>query len=501
MRRILLVAMTGLVLGALVVAGVGVTIAADHGARADAARELADDARRVAAETPALLSVRGPKLRADLVRVIQATVGARFVVVVPGSGRAQGTSAGAGHGATLVAGRLPRTVPADALALRSVLRGRVVSGTAGSTVFAAVALTGVRPAVLARLGATGTVGAAAVARALANAGSAATVVMVLTRPFAGAPLGGTYLVLASAGALVVAAAVAVVLSRRLTRPLVDAVATTERIAAGDLDARVAASGHSRELASLAHSIDTMADRLARARDQQRQFLLSVSHDLRTPLTSILGYAEAIADGAVDDPAAAAGVVAVEARRLERLVGDLLDLARLDARQFSLHLRPVALRPVVEATVAAAQPVLAAAGVRLTATLAPGDDLWATADPDRAAQVVANLLENAGKFATGAVQLRAATRPDGWVALTVTDDGPGIPADEADRVFARGYRSPRTPTRQVGTGLGLAIVAELIGAMGGAVRAVPGGALPDGPDLPGGRVELLLPPARLSAPVR
>jgi two-component system sensor histidine kinase BaeS len=492
MRRTLVLAMTGLVLGALVVAGLGVAVAADHGARTDAARELADDARRVAAEAPSLLEVRNPTLRTRLVRVVRATVGARFVLVEPtGTGRA-----------AVVAGDLPPTVPASALALRSVLAGRIASGTSGRTVFAAVAVPDVPPASLNRLVGRG-LGAAAVARALASAGSSATVVMVLTRPFAGAPLGGTYLLLVSAIALVVAATVAVGLSRRLTRPLVDAVAATGRIAAGDLSVRLTPDGSSPELDSLARSIDTMADRLAAARDQQRQFLLSVSHDLRTPLTSILGYAEAIAEGATDDPAAAAEVVTVEARRLERLVRDLLDLARLDARQFSLTLRPVALAPVLTAAAAAAQPVLAAAGLTLTTSIADGDELWATADPDRAAQVVANLLENAGKFAASAVLLHGATRPDGWVVVTVSDDGPGIPADEADRVFLRGYRSPRTPTRQVGTGLGLAIVAELTAAMGGTVAAVPADPTAAGQPgrLPGGCVVLALPPAAAPAAPR
>src|SRR5207248_7955691 len=101
-----------------------------------------------------------------------------------------------------------------------------------------------------------------------------------------------------------------------------------------------------ELASLARSINTMAATLARSRGLERQFLMSVSHDLRTPLTSIRGFAEAIADGAATDDRRAAEVITAESRRLERLVGDLLDLAKLEARHFSLDIQPVDLADVV-----------------------------------------------------------------------------------------------------------------------------------------------------------
>ena len=102
-----------------------------------------------------------------------------------------------------------------------------------------------------------------------------------------------------------------------------------------------------ELAVLARSINAMATELDRSRGLERQFLLSVSHDLRTPLTSIRGFAEAISDGAAPDHTKAAAVIAAEARRLERLVGDLLALARLDARRFELELRPVDIGELVE----------------------------------------------------------------------------------------------------------------------------------------------------------
>ena len=142
-------------------------------------------------------------------------------------------------------------------------------------------------------------------------------------------------------ALTVAALVALALARRFTRPLVAAVTATGRIAGGDLSARVpVARGDEREFRKLAEAINTMGDDLARAREQERQFLLSVSHEFRTPLTSIRGYADAVVEGATGDAVGAASIISSESRRLERLVQDLLDLARLDADRFSLDLAPV-----------------------------------------------------------------------------------------------------------------------------------------------------------------
>lgn len=466
MRRTLVLTIVTIVVGALVVAGAGTFLLANAGARRDAARQLANDAHRVAAEAPTVLGVQAPALRRNLVRAIKATVGADFVALMPGS------SGDGARSATVVAGRLPNGVTLAELHPAGLLRGVTVSGTSGTVVYAAVVLPGVAPGAIAGLlaGAGGTTVRAARLRAAAGTGTG-TVVMVLTRRFTGAGLGGAYLVLVSAGTVVVAAAVAVGLSRRITRPLVDAVATTERIARGDLAVRTPQAGTRHpELAALGSAINTMAESLARARGQERQFLLSISHDLRTPLTSILGYAEAIADGATDDPGRAAEIIAGEAKRLARLVQDLLDLARLDARQFSLQPRAVALAPLVTQAAEALRPAVTGAGLALDVRLPPGEDLWATADPDRARQVVANLLENAYKFARSRVEVTAAASPGGGVLVTVGDDGPGIATDDLPKVFDRFFQSGRVEARHAGSGLGLAVVAELVAAMGGRVQA-------------------------------
>ncbi|HZN15078.1 MAG TPA: HAMP domain-containing sensor histidine kinase, partial [Acidimicrobiales bacterium] len=306
------------------------------------------------------------------------------------------------------------------------------------------------------------------------------VAVVLTRklPSAGGGLG--FFLIAAALALVIAGVVGDRLGHRIAKPLEKAEAATRRIATGDLDARVPVSDAADpEVASLATSINTMAENLARLRGLERNFLLSVSHDLRTPLTSIRGFAEAIADGATDDDVRAAGVIAAEARRLERLVGDLLDLARLDARQFSFDVRDIDVADVVTDTAEGFRPAAAAAGVELALRLESDDaPLLGRTDPERLAQVVANLVENALKFARSRIDV-VVERGDRHITLVVTDDGPGIPSEDLDRVFDRLYQPNRdgeVKPRQVGSGLGLAIVAELIAAMDGTVHAT---AAPDG----------------------
>ncbi|MGI8661716.1 MAG: sensor histidine kinase [Acidimicrobiales bacterium] len=277
---------------------------------------------------------------------------------------------------------------------------------------------------------------------------------------------------ASLVTLALGALIAWQLGRRLARPLRQAEAATRRIAAGDLSTRLpTGSGQRRdELDSLMASINAMAAELDRSRGLERQFLLSVSHDLRTPLTSIRGYAEAITDGAIDDPAAGATVILAEARRLERLVRDLLELAKLEARRFSLQLETVDLVDIAAGTADGFRLEADEAAVQIELAL-PSDPARVSGDPDRLAQVGANLLENALKFASARVRIAVSTG-GGWARLDVIDDGPGIAPEDTAHVFERLYVARHEPRRkEAGSGLGLAIVRELITAMGGRVEAV------------------------------
>jgi signal transduction histidine kinase len=343
---------------------------------------------------------------------------------------------------------LPSGITVDDLDTETLVAGHTQKGRDGNTVFVARPLTTV---------------------------NGTTPVLVLTAEVNTRPFGGNGIAVLGAAAisLGIAALVATYLARRMTRPLAAMETTARSIAGGDLTARVdTAEVHDDELASLAFAINAMASDLDVARGHERAFLLSVSHDLRTPLTSIRGYAEAIADGTVegkDSRIRAAEVISSESRRLERLVADLLDLARLDAHQFSLHPTPVDVQAVVRDAVEAFAP--AAAEINVTLEVEPGEPVPATVDAQRLAQIVANLVENALKFATTRVVVDVRAVGD-RVELHIDDDGPGIaPADRA-RVFERLYTSRTVPGRTLGTGIGLAIVHELARAMGGDARVEP-----------------------------
>jgi two-component system sensor histidine kinase BaeS len=346
---------------------------------------------------------------------------------------------------------LPPGVTAGDLDTQALLAGQTQTGRDGNTVFTAVSL---RP--INRL----------------------TPVVVLAESVNNRPFGGNGLAVLGAAllALAIAVIVAAYLARRMTRPLAAMETTARSIAGGDLSARVDASHVADdELGSLANAINAMAADLDEARGHERAFLLSVSHDLRTPLTSIRGYAEAIVDGTVEGRDArirAANVISSESRRLERLVADLLDLARLDAHQFSLYPAPVDARAVVIDAVDAFSPAAAEIGVELV--VEPGPPVPVEADSQRLAQIVANLVENALKYARAHVTVGVSSQ-NGTLEVRVDDDGPGIDPGDLPHVFERLYTSRAVPGRKVGTGLGLAIVHELSAAMGGttAVRALDG----------------------------
>jgi two-component system sensor histidine kinase BaeS len=313
-----------------------------------------------------------------------------------------------------------------------------------------------------------------------------TLAVLLTRDVGGLGPSWGYFIIAGGAALAVAALVAWQMSRRMARPLVEAMEATGRIASGELASRVPVRPNDYpEFASLAGSINDMAQSLEDGRDRERNLLLAVSHDLRTPLTSIRGFAEAIKDGAIADSGQAADVILAESRRLERLVGDLLDLTKLEARQASISLRPTDAVEVVSTTAEGFRPAALRNGLQIALWLpghdgadglapAPADSPQlppVTADPDRLAQLLANLLENAITFARSTVTVAVRDSPgsDACV-ITVDDDGPGIAPGDLDRVFERFYRGDRGPNRPIGSGLGLTIVAELAAAMGGTVRA-------------------------------
>jgi len=318
-----------------------------------------------------------------------------------------------------------------------------------------------------------------------------TIVVVLTREApAGVGAAAEWFGLASLLTVIVALVAANRLGHRIARPLQETEAVTRRIATGDLEAKVPVTAQEwPELVSLANSVNQMSASLARAQGTQRQFLMSVSHDLRTPLTSIRGFAEALSDGATTDVTYAAGVIGSSARRLERLVTDLLELAKLESGAFSLHSVTLDLSDVVTQAAQAFEPAASGLGLSIELQTVPTGETLCVADPDRVGQVVANLVENALKYATSRVTVGTRRVSDGWLEAFVEDDGPGIPWADLERVFERLYQSRLSAGRELGSGLGLAIVDELVKAMRGKVRAES----PTGPN-GGTRVVIGLPAA-------
>jgi signal transduction histidine kinase len=228
-----------------------------------------------------------------------------------------------------------------------------------------------------------------------------------------------------------------------------------------------------EVRRVADSFNTMAAQVKATQAAQRDFVANVSHDLKTPLTAISGWSQALLDGAAETPDElqhAAETIYNEAARMARLVNDLLDLARMESGQLQLQRREVDLSEVITDVYRSQLPRARARQIdlRLDALQA----LPVYGDPDRLAQVFTNLVDNALTYTPSGGEVRLATRAaNGSAEGIVTDTGPGIPEAELPRVFERFYRLEKSRARSEdgrGSGLGLAIVAELVAAQGGQV---------------------------------
>jgi two-component system sensor histidine kinase BaeS len=446
MRRRLLVAIVGTVAASLLLAGLGTLALSWLGARGYVETELRRQVEAVAESYPTLATTRAtdePSRRLVLAALRRAL-------------RLEGVESLTLARTGSLVGTPPEGISLDDLDASRLAEGATISGHDGRLVYAAT---------------------------LVGEGPAGTVLVLTNR--SGVQLGGAvpWFLIAATGVLIAAVFVAIRMARALTEPLEQASQASHRIAAGDLSVRLPVPpGASDELTELSNSINVMTAALQRSRGLEQQFLLSVSHDLRTPLTSIQGYAEAIADGTADDPVRAGEVILAEARRLDRLVRDLLELARLDARTFSFHIGPVDIAEVIAGCLDGFAPEARDAAVTLRAQAPTGvmsSAVIVAGDADRLAQVVANLLANSLKFAASEVVVSSVRTGSGRVRVTVDDDGPGIAAVDLPHVFERLYVASRQPVRkESGSGLGLAIVRELVTGMGGSVgadRAPTGGA--------------------------
>ena len=429
-----MLAMVGLVAVGLVVAGAGGLILTRNAARNNAKAQIVTEVESLTSSSAGTQSLRN----LGVIRRVLKLEDADFVRI-----NRFGT----------VVSPLPEGLTAQDLDVSALQAGHTVSGRNGNLVYAAA------PVTL----------SSAERERLKN--FEGTLVILLTQNVGGLGPSWGYFIVAGGAALLIAALVAWQMSRRMARPLVEAMEATGRIASGELESRVPIRRSDYpEFSKLASSINDMAQSLDDGRARERHLLLAVSHDLRTPLTSIRGFAEAIKDGAIEDDDEAADVIIAESRRLERLVGDLLDLTKLEARQMSINMRPTDAAEVVGTTAEGFRPAAAKSGLQILTELPDfGADAPVAADPDRLAQLLANLIENAIMFARTTVRVTV-TDGVGACVVTVDDDGPGIAAGDLVRVFERFYRADRGPNRGMGSGLGLAIVAELAAAMGGTVQA-------------------------------
>ncbi len=267
------------------------------------------------------------------------------------------------------------------------------------------------------------------------------------------------------------------LNRRIARPVKQVAEASVAVAHGERPEPIPVKGPA-ELATLAESFNYMSQRLNQAETAERQFLMSVSHELKTPLAAIEGYAELLGEGAVSS-SDAAEVVTAESGRLKRLVADLIDLGKMRQSTFAVRMESVDLRRVADEVGRRYEPQAREFGVELfvqrqeqaaDGTAGP----TVTGDEDRLVQVVSNLVENALRCTPAGGQVTIETVPAG--SIRVRDTGAGLNSEDVEHAFERFYLYERSPKdRQVGTGLGLAIVKELAEAMGGKVwvDSVPG----------------------------
>ncbi|WP_329264429.1 HAMP domain-containing histidine kinase [Streptomyces sp. NBC_01478] len=275
---------------------------------------------------------------------------------------------------------------------------------------------------------------------------------------------------AALAALALALAVSWYVTRRLTDPVVRVARTARALAAGDhtARARVDAPG---ELGDLSRAFDTMADDVTHAEQARRRLSADVAHELRTPLAALQAGLEELRDGYDTPSPARLAALHDQTLRLGRVVGDLAELSEAESARLSLNTAPVELAHLVRHAVTDRESELRAAGLTVRTRIAT-DPLPVHADADRIHQALGNLLSNAARYCRPGDTVTVTASAEGDAILVeVTDDGPGIPADELPHVFDRLWRGSAARHRSGGSGIGLAVVKELITAHGGTVTAL------------------------------
>jgi signal transduction histidine kinase len=268
-------------------------------------------------------------------------------------------------------------------------------------------------------------------------------------------------------AVAIAVAITFFLSRRILAPVKALTLASKRLGRGDFSPRVPVKDKS-ELGELAEAFNSMAGDLERAEKLRRNMVADVAHELRTPLSNVRGYLEAIRDGVIKPDKKAIRSLTEEAMLLSRLVDDLQDLALAEAGELNLVCQTEDVSALVNQTVAAMQAQAATKGVSVSIDL-PDRLPLVNIDYHRISQVLRNLLENAVAHTAqgGSITVAAKQQDNNWVELSVTDTGEGIPADDLPNIFERFYRVDKSRARATGgSGLGLTIAKRLVEAHGG-----------------------------------
>ena len=268
---------------------------------------------------------------------------------------------------------------------------------------------------------------------------------------------------------VIALLLGVLLSRTLTRPIRELTQATHAVAEGDLSQQVPVRSDD-ELGELAKAFNKMSSELSRSVNARKQMTADIAHELRTPLSLILGHAEAVHDGVLPPTRENFEIIREEAARLEHLVNDLRFLSLADAGELSIHPQTVEPERLLQDVASAYQYQAQRKNLRLeldiASPLSPVE-----VDPGRMTQVLTNILDNALRYTPegGRITLSAKEAKE-QVELAIQDSGPGLKPEERDRVFDRFYRTDSSRQRDGGSGLGLAIAKSVVQAHGGQISA-------------------------------
>jgi len=278
------------------------------------------------------------------------------------------------------------------------------------------------------------------------------------------------LVFSAFGASIVALLIGIVLSRSFTHPIRELTEATHAVASGNFGQQVSVRSKD-ELGELATSFNKMSADLARSTEARKQMTADIAHELRTPLSLIIGHADAVHDGVLPPTKDNFEIIREEALRLEHLVDDLRTLSLADTGELRVHLQAVSPQKLLNDLQAAYQHIATRKSMKIQVETPPELPML-NIDPGRMTQVLTNILDNALQHAPeGGVIKLSARRVEDSVELSIKDSGPGIEGENVDRIFSRFYRADDGRSRDDGgSGLGLAIAKSIVEAHNGRIRA-------------------------------